>query len=266
MSEHLSMQEEHRDANVAGRRVEWATYRHEDSQPQEQIVLAPGILSGFALYRDFAKDLAGRGQLVTTIKHQAGGPTCQEEVAYMAKRMSDEHDLPVTVFGHSLGGVHAVQAAAHHPDDINRLLLLQPAGFGGVHPERALNGLRRGERRTGLRQLRDDVAIAAEGLSYIRKNPKRVRQVAFAARHNVIAQARDLPEHITRDALLFEDDRLIDTTQVAQGLRIAEIDTHYLEKDQAFHNAQRFSADKVGRQVVEILHWRQEDGAAKVAV
>lgn len=238
-----------------GRQVRWETHHPvDDCNDQEQILIAPGFLSGRNLYRSLASELATEGQLVTVMAHETGGAQCPDEIATMSSQLADTHQRSVRVVGHSLGGIHAVKAAHRSGDDMSGLLLMQPAGFGDVHAHRALEGVLSRD-NVHPNQLVSNVGCALDGLRYaLRGRVALPGDIAFALQHKVVDQAAAVPDHLQRDALLFGGDHFVDTTSAARGLFAADYQVHFLDDPSARHNAQRYPAYKVGQAVMEIIN------------
>ena len=116
---------------------------------------------------------------------------------------------------------------------------MQPAGFGGVHPEYALQSV------ATSRYIHDPIHIGnrftalKEGIEYALHGKRKLwATVVKASSHRVINELSQLPSHLSRNAVVFQGDRLINTSELIRGLGIAGVDYALLDIPKAGHNAQ----------------------------
>lgn len=237
-----------------GSRVVHYTVRTPEEVTSDEVALVvPGIMAKRRLYNPFARDVAERGVTSVTMAHEGASPVCTDEVIEVVKSLADDGQKPVRVIGHSLGGMHATMAALRAPDDISGLLLMQPAGYGGVNTFRALSSLRD---RPDNKHMLDELRVVADGFDYFVSSPPHVLlQTAYmASRHYVAEQARGLDEHIRLDALLFPHDRLISPDKVRRGLTDAGFNLYELDsRVLSGHNAIMYRAEDVADMAVGIM-------------
>lgn len=98
-------------------------------------------------YRVLAPDLPGHGR-------SDGEPRESIEAwsEWLLSFLDEQEDRPATVMGHSMGGLIAMQAAAHNPDPFHRLVLVGSGRSMSVHPRL-------------LEAARDDLTLAAALIS-----------------------------------------------------------------------------------------------------
>ena len=238
---------------MGSRAVHYTIRTPEEKLSDEVALVVPGIMAKRRLYNPFARVMAERGVATVTMAHSGASPLCTDEVIEVVRTLADERQRPVRVIGHSLGGMHSTMAALRAPEDISGLLLMQPAGYGGVHPHHFISSLRE---RPDNHHIPDEIRVLLDGLDYfISSRPYQLLQTAImASRHSVAEKALDLDSHIRRDALLFPHDRLIHADQVKVGLasagfRLFELDAAI----HAGHNAVMYRADDVADAAVSII-------------
>lgn len=238
---------------MGSRTVHYSMRMPEKLVSEEIALIVPGIMAKRRLYNPFARDLAERGVASVTMAHESASPLCTDEVVAVVESLADNGQKPIRLIGHSLGGMHATKAALQAPDDISGLLLMQPAGYGGVHPLHFASSLR--ERPDNTR-LSDEIRVLLDGIDYlVSSRPDLLLQtIVTASRHQVLERAIHLESHISRDAILFPDDRLIRTGEVQKGLAQAGFTMHELDaRIHAGHNAIMYRADAVADQTVAIM-------------
>ena len=237
-----------------GRRVVNWTVREPEQQISNEVALVvPGIMAKRRLYNPFARELAEQGITSVTMAHEGASPLCTDEVMMVAQELADNGQKPIRLIGHSLGGMHATLAALRQPEDLSGLLLMQPAGYGGVHPFHFASSLRD---RPDNRHISDEVRVMLDSLDYlISSRPDQLlRTTIMASRHQVVSEAQYLDEGIARDAIIFPHDRLIHPDKVKLGLASAgfscvELDDTILTG----HNAVMYRAGDVAEVAAAIM-------------
>ncbi len=251
--ERLTYTKTDNEREMGHRAVRWTVRDPEDRSINEVALVVPGILAMRRLYNPFAREVAGQGLAVATMAHEGASPLCVAEVNMVARSLSDEYQLPVRLIGHSLGGIHATKAALEQPDDISGLLLMQPAGYGGVHPLQAIRSLSTG--RPDNSNIAREFRVVCEAVDYAVSSRLELASAALmASRHSVIDTARDLPEHIGRDALLSTDDPVIRSHECKIGL--ARAGFRWDEFDPSLrtgHNAVMYHATETAKRTVAII-------------
>jgi pimeloyl-ACP methyl ester carboxylesterase len=223
-----------------GRRVVNWTVREPEQQISNEVALVvPGIMAKRRLYNPFARELAEQGITSVTMAHEGASPLCTDEVMMVAQEIADNGQKPIRLIGHSLGGMHATLAALRQPEDLSGLLLMQPAGYGGVHPFHFASSLRD---RPDNRHISDEVRVMLDSLDYL------------ISSRQVVSEAQYLDEGIARDAIIFPHDRLIHPDKVKLGLasagfRCAELDDTILSG----HNAVMYRAGDVAEVTAAIM-------------
>jgi pimeloyl-ACP methyl ester carboxylesterase len=255
MKTHERLHYEKVDYTLAlGSRVVNYTVRTPEELVSDEVVLdVPGIMAKRRLYNPHARDVAERGVTSVTMAHEGASPLCTDEVVAVVKELAEHTQNRVRLVGHSLGGMNATRAALIATEYISGLLLMQPAGYGGVHPRHALSSLRD---RPDNHHVSDEIRVILDGFDYfISSKPHLLLQTVIAAsRTRVADQAQDLPEHITRDALLFPHDRLIIPSEVSVGLAQAGFSLYSLdERLRSGHNAIMYRSDNVAEATVDII-------------
>lgn len=222
-----------------GRLTLWSHYRPLDTINDEPLLGAPGILAKRAAYESFAEELAQRGHDITLLAHPSASMVCGQEVADMARRIADEQQRQVRLLGHSLGAIHSTEAALLASDEISGITYMQPAGFGGVHPEHALQSVATSCRVSEIAQLGNRLATVKEGVEYALHGRRDLFATALkASRHKVISELGQLSSHMSHNAIVFQGDRLINTSELIRGLGVAGIEYAVLDIPKAGHNAQ----------------------------
>lgn len=251
---------------VVGERVVHYTVRTPGEPQSSEIVLTvPGIMAKRRLYNPFARELAEGGVPTAVMAHEGASPLCTQEVLAVVRELADDTQQPVRLVGHSLGGMHATMAALQDPADISGLILMQPAGYGGVYPGHAIASLRE---RSGNNLWADEIRAVRDGLDYlVSSRPSQLFRVAVAAsRHHIAKEASGLDQRITRDALLFPHDRLIRADEVSRGLAQAGFSLYTLDVSapgaRAGHNAVMYQAKDVARATTTIIRERTDALAA----
>lgn len=237
---------------LSGREVRWTHYIPDDITHSEWQLMVPGFMAGQENYRRLARYAVALGMPFTTMAHSSGSMVCPDEVAELAKRTTDKYQMPVRLDGHSLGGIHSVEAAHKVPDLVSGLTLMQPAGFGGVHPLHAYRSIDY-RNMTEARNLRATLRIVHEGVGYVLRSRRELpATVLKASSLSVVEQAAELPDHYTNNAILFENDPLITHREVFSGLNRVGFDAYTLGIPDADHNAQHKYAPQVATMIHDI--------------
>lgn len=240
-------------AIVDGRRVDWSIREPIDHQPSETLLIVPGIMAKRRAYDRYARRLSEAGIRSVTMSHETGTMFCSDEVADLKNRLADKYSQPVRLVGHSLGGIHATEAASKDLDGVSGLLLLQPAGFGGVQPARALESILR--ERSNSRIL-DEIKMAADGLAYAIKGGRNFAGTVFRASTSLREETlAAIPDDVDRDAITFAGDKLIDASVARLGLKDFGFDVVELG-GRAGHNAQYYQAEAVSAMTSYLLDCR----------
>jgi pimeloyl-ACP methyl ester carboxylesterase len=180
-------------------------------------LVLPGIMAKRSLYDPYAAAMAERGRPTATMAHQGASPLCSREVSLVAAELAQRYQMPVRLEGHSLGGINATLAAYDQPDVVSGVLLMQPAGYGGVHPTHAIASLLD---RPDNSHLTHEMRALFDGFDYFKSSrvDDLLRTVVMASRYRAIEKGAVLADHISRDALLFPDDKLIHAEKCKDGL------------------------------------------------
>lgn len=232
-----------------GRRVEYTVRQPNDIDASETLLIVPGIMAKRWAYTRYASQLASQGVRSVTMSHDTATMFCTDEVVGLKDRLVELCDSPVRLAGHSLGGIHAVQAASKNSDALSGLLLMQPAGFGGVQPLRATESL--------ITEHNDPSFVASlrlivDGLAYAAKGRGDLVQLALkASRTSLIEVVQSLPDNIDRQAVVFSKDRLINAEQLKVGLGQAGIQMMTVES--GGHNAQHYHTSAVVAATMQLL-------------
>ncbi len=241
---------------VGERLVHYTLRTPEESMCDEIVLTVPGIMAKRRLYNPYARDLASSGIAAATMAHEGASPLCTQEVLSVVRDIAQSTQRPVRLAGHSLGGMHATMAALHEPEGISGLLLMQPAGYGGVHPMYAISSLRE---RPGNHLIASELRAVLDGIDYlVSSRPDQLLRAAIvASQYRVAHEARNLDEHIKRDALLFPHDRLIRADEVRLGLAHAGFSLYTLDTSnspiRAGHNAVMYRAQDVAKATAAII-------------
>lgn len=241
---------------MGSRVVHYTVRTPEEAMTEEVALVVPGIMAKRRLYNPFARDVAESGVTSVTMAHEGASPVCTDEVIAVVQSLADNGQKPVRVIGHSLGGMHATMAALRSPSDISGLLLMQPAGYGGVNPLYAISSLRD---RPDNSHIPDEIRVLLDGFDYfVSSRPHLLLKTALmASRLDIAERAKELEEHIQRDALLFPHDKLIRADKVRVGLTYAGFALHELDSDiLSGHNAIMYRADDVADIAVDIMRNR----------
>jgi len=186
--------------------------------PRGVVVLLHGLLDHSSRYDAFARGLVARGFAVYALDHQGHGRSegergyverfadAQQDVARTLGWARQEHaDVPVFLFGHSMGGALATQYVLDHPGELDGLVLSGAAV--GLDPKAgdALIRLttRLSEKRPNARVLRlrprrfsrDKAVVAAmkkDPLVDRRKIPARTAGEIIAATRDIEQRAGEL--------------------------------------------------------------------------
>lgn len=237
-----------------GRRVvNWTVREPEVHISNEVALVVPGIMAKRRLYNPYARDLAEQGITSVTMAHEGASPLCTDEVLMVAQELADSGQKPIRLVGHSLGGMHSTMAALKQPEDISGLLLMQPAGYGGVYPLHFASSLRD---RTDNSHIPDEIRVVLDSVDYLvsSRPDQLLRTIIMASRHRVNEDAQHIDERILRDALIFPHDRLIRADKVRRGLASAGFSCHELDGDiLSGHNAIMYRADAVADATVAIM-------------
>ena len=238
---------------LGARVVNWTIREPEEQISNEIALVVPGIMAKRRLYNPYARDLARQGITSVTMAHEGASLVCANEVSMVVKELTDRLQKPIRLVGHSLGGMHATMAALEQPEEVSGLLLMQPAGYGGVHPFHFASSLRD---RPDNTHIPDEFRMMADGLDYlISSRPNELmKTIIMASRHCVINEAQNLDESIQRDALIFLHDRLIWPGQVRRGLAHAGFQCCILDDDAVSgHNAIMYRSQAVAMATTEIM-------------
>lgn len=232
------------DDEIRGkRRTEFTLREPEEKMIERTYLVAPGILAKRHTYNPLAKSLAQAGFTSVTMQHEYGSMMCAEDIRVLAREMQWRLQQPVTIVGHSLGGIHAVEAATDM-DDETALMLLQSAGFGGVQPLRAIESLLTD--RPGNMHLQHELKAVRDGLGYAIKSFRELPGLAHKAGTEVgIKLSAELPDGMDKQAILFPNDRLINSRACGEGLSIAGFATRSLQVRRAGHNAPMYFPHEV---------------------
>lgn len=245
-------------AFVDKRRIDWTIREPIDIEPSETLLIVPGIMAKRRAYNRYARRLSESGIRSVTMSHETGTMFCSDEVIDLKNRLADKYSQPVRLAGHSLGGVHATEAVSKDPDSVSGLLLLQPAGYGGVQPARALESILR-ERSNS--RIFDEIRMAADGLSYAIKGGRNFASTVFRASvHLPESTLAEIPDDIDRDAIVFTGDKLIDAAKARQGLENFGFNVVELT-GRAGHNAQYYQAETVSATTLQMLDYRSSGTA-----
>jgi pimeloyl-ACP methyl ester carboxylesterase len=247
------------------RTVLWTMRQPEYDQSNDISLVVPGIMAKRRLYNSYAEAMAERGQSIATMAHQGASPLCATEVSMVAESLANTYQRPVRLIGHSLGGMHATLSAHDKPDNISGVLLMQPAGYGGVYPAHAVASLLD---RPDNHHIGDELRAVFDGLDYFRSSrlDHMARTIVMASRHHVIEKGTELADHIAREAVLFPDDKLIHTDKCKDGLARAgfawlDLDLAQWHQDNstvrrwypAGHNAIMYHPQAVADATLEVL-------------
>ncbi len=236
-----------------GRKVEWTVYDTDTPHNETRLIL-PGILAKQTVYAPLARAMQANGHRAATMAHESGSFMCAHEVRDVASELADRYQKPVRLVGHSLGAIHAVEAAEQDPSDMSGISLLNPAGFGGVHPTRAYQSIELGTWLTADR-YKTGVKIGLDSLAYVIKGRKELATTIMkASTKRVIEEARGLPDTMLNHAILSPADLLIWQHEARRGLAEAGIKLVYvLENPLAGHNAPHDQAQEVADAIDELL-------------
>jgi len=139
---------------------------------------------------------------------------------------------------------------AGNSDSVSGLLLLQPAGFGGVNPLRAPESILR--ERSNHRII-DEVRLAMDGLSYAIRGRADFTKTVFRASAMLSDEIiESLPPQIDRDVITFPGDLLIDSYVVGDNLKKLGFNVIELAI-KCGHNAQYYCADEVSQSTHEMI-------------
>ncbi len=127
------------EIEVAGHRRAVHLQTHGEAGDPTILVLH-GSLADFRSMRLFADlaedgyfvvlwDQRGNGLSERITDEEIGEAAVLEEIAAIKARFSP--DAPVTMLGHSFGAMYSALYASRHPADVERLILLEPAGLTG---------------------------------------------------------------------------------------------------------------------------------------
>jgi pimeloyl-ACP methyl ester carboxylesterase len=239
--------------NIGARVVNWTVREPEVRASNEVALIIPGIMAKRRLYNPYARDVAERGITSVTMAHEGASPVCTDEVIMLAQELADSGQKPVRLVGHSLGGMHATMAAVRQPDNISGLLLVQTAGYGGVHPLHFAASLLD---RSDNMHIPDEARAVLDGLDYfVSSRPDQLLRTAImASRHEVVREAMDLPTHMAKDAILFPHDRLIRTEKLKLGLALTGFSWYELDDDiTTGHNAIMYRSEAVAQLTADIM-------------
>ena len=243
--ERLHYEKTDKSQKLGARVVNWTIREPEVKLSDEVLLVVPGIMAKHRLYNPYARDVAERGITTVTMAHEGASPVCADEVMMVARELTDSGQKPVRLAGHSLGGMHATMAAVRQPEDISGLLLVQSAGYGGVHPLHFAASLLD---RSDNMHIPDELRAMLDGLDYfVSSRPDQMLKMAImASRRQVLNEAMDLPEHMAKDAILFPNDRLIRTEKLKLGLARTGFNWYELDDNVTTgHNAIMYRSEAV---------------------
>lgn len=241
---------------LEGRRVDWTIREPDQLEVEETLLIVPGIMAKRRAYDPYARRLAEYGLRSVTMSHETGTMFCADEVIEVKNRLAEMYDQPVRVAGHSLGGLHATEAVARDSESVSGLLLLQPAGFGGVNPLRAPESIM-SERDN--RRVIDEIRMAADGLKYAIKGRAHFVQTVLRAASMIDDETiASLPDDIDRTAIVFANDKLINARLAGANLERAGFSVAELGGEvKSGHNAQYYRAADVGQLTLQIIKREQ---------
>lgn len=240
-----------------GRLTKFTIRRPEEVHHQRAAILVPGILARRAMYNPAARSLAEGGVSSVTVEHENGSMLCSEDIYYLIHEIQERLQQPVTLNGHSLGGIHSVEAVAMlaewmKPEELPGLNLLQPAGFRGVDPRRAIESV--WTERPGNQHLRHEAKVVRDGLIYVIKSMRTLPALAHKAGTDIgIVMSVGLPEGVDKQALLFPNDRLINPHQSTLGLQSAGYSVQILPVPDAGHDAPMHYPHEVADGVIGMI-------------
>lgn len=245
----------------AKHRVDYTIRQPNDLDSEETLLIVPGIMAKRSAYRRYASQLAQRGLRSVTMSHETATVFCADEIINLKQQLVELCDSPVRLAGHSLGGIHAVQAAIDSPDNVSGLMLLQSAGFGGVQPWRAAESLL--SEHSDPRVI-DSLRLVSDGLAYAVKGRSDLLRLAVkASRLSLIEMAQQqLPDSIDKQAIVFPQDRLINAGRLKTGLGRAGF--QMIELESGGHNAQHYHPDAVAEATLQLLDMAGQPSTADV--
>lgn len=173
----------------------------------EQIVLVHGSTGSRDHWTPFQPHLDSAGQLVTMDRRGAGASDDAPEQYALTREVEDvEVVLEATgasrLFGHSYGGLCALNVALRDRVDLDALVLFEPAVLVGEHREydaaqRMAEHLTDGDREAAMRLVFEQFGI--EDVESLPHWPAVVEQVEVTQREFAAVEAYDLPDPIDVD-------------------------------------------------------------------
>lgn len=102
------------------------------------MVCVHGLTTPSFVWEGLAQHISGEARVLTYDLYGRGfsdAPRGQQSAAFFTRQLSDLMDhqqlnAPVTLIGYSMGGAIVTSFAAAHPDRVQRLILIAPAGMG----------------------------------------------------------------------------------------------------------------------------------------
>ena len=116
-----------------GVKIFWQSWQAEN--PVAVVVISHGLGEHGGRYAELATALVAQNYTVYAIDHRGHGQSyghrgainryqyCIDDLNQLIDKVSEEHQLPVALLGHSMGGAIAVGFALQHQDKLSALLL-----------------------------------------------------------------------------------------------------------------------------------------------
>lgn len=225
--------------------AEHGVIRYIERVPKERsigktVLALNGIFAGSHSMNPLARLIAEAGVVTVTAAASHYSEQTPLDLAILKQQMEDKFNQPVVLMGHSLGGVFMTETAAIAPENAE-LLLLQTAGFGGVQVRNTLASLAEG--RASESSARHTMKLIADGARYGWNNFSKLGWlIGKAASMEGYDAALQLPGTMTKTAIEYPGDSLINGRASRPNLTSAGIAVHSLGIARAGHNAHIDSA------------------------